>query len=168
MLPAGQNPRLCPGTGLHAPNPSPPISTADWADINQDIQDNLNEDSPLNAMEDVRHELARNAMDPNSGVVARVMNTEALQAQKAEAQENARRANARLAELQTDLDKVKQKLEEKQEEYLNYAVDSTLNECGNGIFITLEDFQVRTPTKQRGCNFQLTWNIFFFGRLFWD
>ena len=53
--------------------------------------------------------------------------------------------------------------EEKQEEYLNYAVDSTLNECGNGIFITLEDFQVRTPTKQRGCNFQLTWNIFFFG-----
>ena len=50
--------------------------------------------------------------------------------------------------------------EEKQEEYLNYAVDSTLNECGNGIFITLEDFQVRTPTKQRGCNFQLTWNIF--------
>ena len=28
--------------------------------------------------------------------------------------------------------------EEKQEEYLNYAVDSTLNECGNGIFITLE------------------------------
>ena len=25
--------------------------------------------------------------------------------------------------------------------YLNYAVDSTLNECGNGIFITLKIFR---------------------------
>ena len=114
---AGQTPRRCPGDALHAPNPSPPISAADSADINADIAAQLTEDSPLNAMEHQRHELARNAMDPNAGVVARVMNTEALQAQKAEAQENARRANARLDELQKDLDAVKQELEEKQKEY---------------------------------------------------